>query len=424
MRRNGALRVAVVVLGDLGRSPRMQYHARALAAEGINVDLVGETGTPVLSDLRHHRGVTCHTISAPARRNARTRAGFLISAAWRTARQSIQLFWVLAVKLKRPTILLVQTPPAIPTLFLAAVAARLRRAKLIIDWHNFGYAMLALRLGPQHRLVRFSRWYEQRLARSAAAHLCVSRAMRERLRAEWGIDASLLYDEPAEQFTRTPSHMRADLLSRILAAVGFVPFDWTATRRPAVIVTSTSWTADEDFDLLLEAAIRADRLLSKSASHVATVPDLFIVITGDGPLRAAFEARIRSLALRRVHLHTVWLETDDYARLLGSADLGVCLHRSASGVDLPMKVADMFGAGLPVCALNYGPCLAERINHGHNGLLFSAADELVAQWMELFRGFPQPSPLLERLHRGVSTSSSLRWSANWKEQAARVFVAP
>jgi beta-1,4-mannosyltransferase len=97
------------------------------------------------------------------------------------------------------------------------------------------------------------------------------------------------------------------------------------------------------------------------------------------------------------------------------------MHRSASGVDLPMKVADMFGAGLPVCALNYGPCLAERIEHGHNGLLFGSAEELAAQWLELFRGFPQPTPLLERIRRGALTSSSLRWCDNWREQTAPVF---
>jgi hypothetical protein len=37
-------RIQVVVLGDIGRSPRMQYHAMSIARRGCHVDLIGYLG--------------------------------------------------------------------------------------------------------------------------------------------------------------------------------------------------------------------------------------------------------------------------------------------------------------------------------------------------------------------------------------------
>lgn len=37
--------IQVVVLGDIGRSPRMQYHALSIAKHGGHVDLIGYLGT-------------------------------------------------------------------------------------------------------------------------------------------------------------------------------------------------------------------------------------------------------------------------------------------------------------------------------------------------------------------------------------------
>lgn len=55
-----------------------------------------------------------------------------------------------------------QNPPSIPTLLLAQLVSFLRGSKLIIDWHNTGYSILALKLGPGHPLVKIARWYVPR----------------------------------------------------------------------------------------------------------------------------------------------------------------------------------------------------------------------------------------------------------------------
>ena len=111
-------------------------------------------------------------------------------------------------------------------------------------------------------------------------------------------------------------------------------------------------------------------------------------MTGDGARRAEFERRFAGLPARRIQLRARLLEPDDYPRVVGSADLGLCLHRSSSGLDIPMKIADLFGAGVPVCALDYGACLAERVRHGDNGLLFSTGRQLADVLFDLFEQFP------------------------------------
>lgn len=44
-----AISVQVLVLGDIGRSPRMQYHAMSIAKHGGKVDVIGYKGADFLS---------------------------------------------------------------------------------------------------------------------------------------------------------------------------------------------------------------------------------------------------------------------------------------------------------------------------------------------------------------------------------------
>ena len=64
--------------------------------------------------------------------------------------------------------------------------------------------------------------------------------------------------------------------------------------RAPLIVCPTSWTPDEDFDLLLEALERAERQLKSD------VPMLVVILTGRGPLREVFEARLARRHLTRL----------------------------------------------------------------------------------------------------------------------------
>lgn len=47
-------RVQIVVLGDIGRSPRMQYHALSFAKHGAHVELIGFKGS-LRPTPPHHR---------------------------------------------------------------------------------------------------------------------------------------------------------------------------------------------------------------------------------------------------------------------------------------------------------------------------------------------------------------------------------
>jgi len=408
---SGDRSIVVLVLGDVGRSPRMQYHCLSLARLPANVALVGYRGELCVPAVRSNSRISMHLIAPPAFAQKLPRALGMPS---KVVLQLFQLLWILLFVVPAPHVLLMQNPPSIPTMFVAVLVRFLRGCKFVVDWHNFGYTLLALRFtaGEQHPVVRFALAYERFFGRFADGSLCVTKAMQQWLQATWGIKSKVLYDRAPDFFCKLSAEEAAEFFSRLASTDCPALADMLGDTPPALVVSSTSWTADEDFGLLLRAIEDVD---ARGGSR------LLFVITGKGPEKAFYEKRIAAMQLKRCKVVTAWLAAADYPRLLGSATLGISLHTSSSGLDLPMKVVDMFGCGLPVCAVGFS-CLDELVQHGKNGLVFDSAGSLAEQLQLLLRDYPQNTQELDKLRRGASEFQASRWQDNWQTNAASLFM--
>ncbi|XP_045142058.1 chitobiosyldiphosphodolichol beta-mannosyltransferase isoform X2 [Echinops telfairi] len=301
------------------------------------------------------------------------------------------------VKLEPVDYIFLQNPPGLPAIAVCWLTCCLFGGKLVVDWHNYGYSIMGLAHGPAHPLVLLAKWYEKLCGRLSHLNLCVTHTMREDLAQNWSIRAVAVHDRPASFFRETPLDQQHRLFVKMASVhPAFRPRASTSDPatgqsafterdassglvtprqgRPALLVSSTSWTEDEDFSILLDALEAYEQLIDGGES----LPALVCAITGKGPLKEHYSHLIDHKRFQHISVCTPWLEAEDYPLLLGAADLGVCLHKSSSGLDLPMKVVDMFGCCLPVCAVNFR-CLHELVKHGENGLVFQDSEELAAQ---------------------------------------------
>ena len=414
------MRAAVVALGDLGRSARMQYHAHALVSNGVDVDLVGLEGTPLSKRITDDPRITVHRLKSTRLRirGSLYGSGYAVAGLFDAVRLSLRL-WRTLRRLPRPDLVLVQNPPAFPTFAVTWWSLRRKGVRFFIDWHNLGYTLLRLRLGHWHPAIRLARWLERRDARRVEANLCVSRGLAAFLESRFGVtNAHVLYDRPASAFVPIERGDRERHRQALFARLG------VHAETVGFVVCPTSWTEDEDFDVIIDAVVRLEHRIRgwEAAGRDRRFPDLVVLVTGDGERRAEFERRFAGLPARRIQLRARWLEPDDYPRVVGSADLGLCLHRSSSGLDIPMKIADLFGAGVPVLALDYGACLAERVRHGDNGLLFSTAEQLADILFDLFESYPADQKRLERLRAGARKSARPTWEEGWTREARPVLL--
>jgi beta-1,4-mannosyltransferase len=393
-------KVLVLVQGELAQSPRMLNHARSLCEAGAEVTLAGYAKLPLPEDIARAPRLSVRSISeaGSARLDSVPRIFYLPVAASRAVHASMRLAWLLAAA--GPfDVAIVQNPPALPALPLALLATQARGARIIVDWHSRTAAMLGLRLGRRHAVVRLVNRLEGWLARRASHHFAVSHAMQADLRARFGIDAAVLHDRPRLKPAPLNAEQRIAIVRRALNTrrVASAPDD------AIVLVSPTSFSADEDMDMLLDALALAERRSDRP---------IILFATGYGPLRPKFEARARKVATDKLRIVTGWLPEPLYRDLLRAADLGISMHRSASGVDLPMKVVDMVEAGLPAAVFDYGPCLSELVPPELKPFMFTDTESLASRLGELLHGRK-----LADLHAQMVRGSGPLWSEEWQRVA-------
>lgn len=409
--------VSIIVLGDLGHSPRMCYHALSFSSLDFYVNLCGyiETLPPpaVVDDINietYPIEVVTNTSGLP----------YLVFAIKKIILQFFLLVSLL-FKLRGSDYFMIQNPPSIPILAILIVFIKLfsRRSRLVIDWHNLNYTILNLKFNNlNHPLVKFLKLYEHYLGKFAWLNITVTKQMKKFLISEFDMDKRriiVLHDRPANQFqplTKT-KHSKLELLANHVLFEGIKDI-----QNYKILVSATSFTPDEDFGILLDALKKYD-LADK------TLPPILLIVTGKGPLKSQFLERVEALKfLDRVIIRSAWLSSEDYPVILSLADLGVSLHTSLSGIDLPMKIVDFFGVGVPVVTLSF-PAIGELVTDGVNGLVTHAEkDSAVSETDEMFRlisnalGDPV---LLGKLKDGALHESDNRWRENWTKNLGMTF---
>jgi hypothetical protein len=236
----------------------------------------------------------------------------------------MQIIFVL-LSISRYDMIIIQNPPCLPAMIAASIISIFNGSIIIIDWHNLGYKMFEEKLGKNNILVKFSFFLEKMICRLAHKHICVSHKMKLWLDEIFYVVAVVVYDRPSRLFLRDKVSLaeRHDLFCRLgysddklfpfLNGVGGLREEGGVDRgekggekegvdkrgeeterktcqtlsiktdgnarislredRAKMMVSATSWTADEDFSLLLNALLKLNEIFSNENSSFDPVPN-------------------------------------------------------------------------------------------------------------------------------------------------------
>ncbi|KAL7713657.1 Beta-1 [Entamoeba marina] len=418
------MHTVLLVLGDIGRSPRMEFHAIELSKQ-CPVSVVCYEETAPLATIQDNKEITLFGLRVMSPLKAipfRTVVYLLFYAPLKFAFLSIQLLYLLLIKVPNYSHIVIQNPPALPSFLIAAIVKILTGCSVVVDWHNTAYSIVmnVHNLKETSFIIRLLKFYELFIPLIFDYHFTVTKAMKDFL-IDYHFSSkriTVLYDKPFINLTSTPSQ-RNELLIRLRSTFPDItkPFiDELVENNTNIVcgVSSTSWTPDEDFGVLFEA-------LKNYEKSTEDLPKLVIFITGKGPLKSYYEELLKKENMKRVCVIPVWLEHEDYPKLLAACQFGISLHQSSSKLDLPMKVLDMFGCALPVLARGYPTIRDELVEENKVGFCFDTAEELNDLLVKNLSNSKQREKFLEEMKQNVINNNTLTWSKNWQEVAQPYF---
>lgn len=120
----------------------------------------------------------------------------------------------------------------------------------------------------------------------------------------------------------SPRKSSYGLPGSITTAMQTIQMPTLRPERTALLLSSTSWTADEDFGMLIDALAIYERMATKensSSGGRSGLPKVLMVVTGKGPLKEVYMNRIEGLQKEWnwVRCVSLWLDAADYPLLLG-----------------------------------------------------------------------------------------------------------
>ena len=404
--------VVIVVLGDLGHSPRMSYHAKSFKDLGYHVNLCGYLESSLPQFLYDPDNIEIYDIPVIKRKRY---LPYLIFAFLKVINQIFYLTNLLKNIIGDNTrFVLIQNPPSLPILLIIGLIKKIwaPNVQIIIDWHNLNWSILNLKYqNENHPIIKLMKFYEKYCSlKFADFNITVTKALKNYLIEEFGLNSDKImtvYDRPSHIFQ--PLSSQNELKKILTNNESLFSKDVNYNQlNDRILITSTSFTPDEDFIILVKCLKLMNEKLSGTNNRI------IMIVTGKGPLQETFLKSINSYKWTNIVIKNVWLPISEYPNILKIADLGISLHVSSSGLDLPMKIVDLFGSGVPVVSMNY-PVIKELVNDDENGVILkdnkdeiSMSDDILGL---LFN--KEEKDKYVNIKNGALLESQRRWDDEW-----------